>query len=241
MAARSAHSNRLLHKLSANSQVVLWDDLTSYLWVLWGYARWFLGGGPFFVDSIIRRTIPSLAIWLDSLIKPKVRVRVELVLLFLAVFIAGFLSWRDEHRRVAEEHAARTVAERQFACLARQAEGKQDRAAKKAQLQQFYVRSKPIYYAQLPKDISVEAFDQYVESFDTWAKQTAEWITKNLGEPAAARFLDSGAGSAMDWNRAANAKHNNIINLMTAFRKNLSDLVESDAWDAPNSSPDCRG
>jgi hypothetical protein len=79
-------------------------DLSLYFWGLWGYARWFLAGGPFFVDTIIKRIFPEFASKIDRVVKPQTRVRIELLLLFLAMFVAGFLAWKDEHLgRIAAE------------------------------------------------------------------------------------------------------------------------------------------
>jgi hypothetical protein len=78
------------------------QDLLSYFWALWGYARWLLAGGPFFVDAILKRAFPAASAWIDKRIHPTTRVRIEVALLFFAVFSAGFFSWRDEHQRVRQ-------------------------------------------------------------------------------------------------------------------------------------------
>jgi hypothetical protein len=81
-------------------------DFYSYLWLLAGYAKWLLTGGPFLVDTALKKYRPNWAAWLDKIILPETRRRFEIGLLLLAVFIAGFLAWRDEHtaRLAAEGH-----------------------------------------------------------------------------------------------------------------------------------------
>jgi hypothetical protein len=72
-------------------------DLYSYLWLLAGYAKWLLAGGPFFIDSLIKRAKPDWAQKIDALVLPKTRQKIEIGAILLAMFIAGFLTWRDEH------------------------------------------------------------------------------------------------------------------------------------------------
>jgi hypothetical protein len=84
----------------------MWEDFYSYLGVLWGDARWLLAGGPYFLDAIVRKTWPSGTEWLNTFVKPRVRRNIEIVIIIIAIFLAGFLAWRDEHhaRLVAEGH-----------------------------------------------------------------------------------------------------------------------------------------
>jgi hypothetical protein len=89
----------------------------------------------------------------------------------------------------------------------------------------------------LPKNISSEDFAKYQTAFNDWVMKTAEWIRVNMGEAAKDRFLDYGSGFNFTWNRAANEQHNNIINLLGAYRKPLSTLIETNAWDRISESP----
>lgn len=99
------------------------------------------------------------------------------------------------------------------------------------QLQKFYVESTPILNANLPRDISPQDFSKYQAMVNEWINHTATWIQDNMGEPARDRFLDYGQGFSFGWNRAVNEQHNNDINLLGAYRKNLSELIETNAWD----------
>ena len=84
----------------------MWGDLYTYFSLLWGYARWLLAGGPFLIDTVIKRAKPEWARWLDGYLLPKTRQRIEVTIILLAVFFAGFFAWRDEHvaRLLAEGH-----------------------------------------------------------------------------------------------------------------------------------------
>jgi hypothetical protein len=85
---------------------VAWDDLSAYFWSLWGYARWLLAGGPFFVDTLLKRIWPEAAKRLDSLASPSLRRNIEIMMIIVALFAASFLAWKDEHhaRLIAEGH-----------------------------------------------------------------------------------------------------------------------------------------
>ncbi len=82
----------------------MWDDFSSYLSALWGYARWILAGGPYFADAIVKRAFPKGAAYLDRFLKPNIRRILEITLIVGALFWASFLAWRDEHhsRLIAE-------------------------------------------------------------------------------------------------------------------------------------------
>jgi hypothetical protein len=99
------------------------------------------------------------------------------------------------------------------------------------QLQKFYVESTPLLNENLPKNISPQDFDKYQAAVNDWTNRTATWIQQNMGEPARDRFLDYGQGFSLNWNRAVNEQHNSDINALGAYRKNLSTLIETNAWD----------
>jgi hypothetical protein len=72
-------------------------DFYEYLWALVGYGKWLITGGPYLVDNIVRRVWPTGSQWLDKRLSPTTRTRCELWIVFSAIFLAGFLAWRDEH------------------------------------------------------------------------------------------------------------------------------------------------
>jgi len=105
------------------------------------------------------------------------------------------------------------------------------RLEKREKLQQFYIEAGALLDTPVAKTISDQDFKTYSDMIDAWATQTANWIGENLGAAARAKFLDRSSAPFLMYNAAANEKHNNIINALTAFRKNLSTLIETSAWD----------
>jgi hypothetical protein len=105
------------------------------------------------------------------------------------------------------------------------------RADVRKQLQQFYVVGGTFIDADLPKDISEGNFKEYEATVDQWANSTANWIAEHLGQAARAKFLDRSSMPFLSYNKAVNESHNNLLNAVTAFRKNLSTLIETGAWD----------
>ena len=105
-----------------------------------------------------------------------------------------------------------------------------NKASRKAELQQFYMAGAQLL-RPLPKDMSPEDFKKYQEECDAWLNQTINWIEKNMGDAAKARFLDTGGSLSFSYSAAINEKHNNIIGAIVTYRKNLQTLiVEFDSW-----------
>jgi hypothetical protein len=102
----------------------------------------------------------------------------------------------------------------------------------RAQLQSFYISGGAILDRPLAKDISNEEFQRYESETTVWATETRDWIEKNLGHAAAVRFLDLSGNLSFGTSRAANTRHNELINALTGFRKNLTQMIEVNAWDA---------
>jgi hypothetical protein len=118
------------------------------------------------------------------------------------------------------------------ALLIAQAEAVPDkRAAIRTRLQQFYIVGGQILDANIPKDILPADFKKYEELGDSWTTETANWIGENIGLAARAKFLDRSSAPFLIYDRKVNDTHNNIINALVAYRKNLSTLIETSAWD----------
>jgi hypothetical protein len=106
-----------------------------------------------------------------------------------------------------------------------------DRAKRKKivdQLQGFYIEASGLFGQPITDQGSFEIFRAKV---DTWGNDTVNWIQNNMGLAAKEKFLDPGSGSSLSWNKAFNAEHNNYLNFLTYTRKNLSTLIETNAWD----------
>lgn len=130
--------------------------------------------------------------------------------------------------------AFRLVNEREKYLIAQSSIISDKRAAIRTQLQQFYIESDKFINADLPKNISEEDFKKYSDDATAWANNTADWIGTNLGAAARAKFLDKSGALSMSYSNSVNNVHNNILNSLNAFRKNLSTLIETGAWDKTN-------
>jgi hypothetical protein len=105
------------------------------------------------------------------------------------------------------------------------------RTAIKDRLQQFYVDVGPLIERPLPKDISEEDFNKYVDETTSWMNKTAHWIETHMGVPARERFLDLTGMQFGRYLSAINDRHNSILANLTRLRVNLRALIESSAWD----------
>ena len=102
----------------------------------------------------------------------------------------------------------------------------------RAKLQGFYISGGAILDRPLSKDISVSEMQAYEAEANAWATQTRDWIETTLGHAAAVRFLDLSTALSFSSSRAANSRHNELLNSITGFRKNLTQMIEVNAWDA---------
>jgi hypothetical protein len=136
---------------------------------------------------------------------------------------------------VVSSESFRLINAREKALVEQAAKGNDQRRAVREKLQQFYIASGPLLNRNIPKDVSQEEFNKYVEEVNVWILGTAAWIKENLGDAAEARFGDIGGGFSFSWNRAANEQHNTIINVLTKYRENLAKLIETSAWDEAKS------
>jgi hypothetical protein len=72
------------------------ENLLSYFKSFQDQWLWSLAFGPFTIDEIVRRYCPWL--WEKRLIwKPRNRKRIEIFIIILGVFFAGFFAWQGEH------------------------------------------------------------------------------------------------------------------------------------------------
>jgi hypothetical protein len=105
------------------------------------------------------------------------------------------------------------------------------RAATREKLQALYVECGSLLNAPLQKGISDVDFKKYADAVDAWLNVAANWIGETLGDAARAKFLDRSSAPFLMYDRAVNTHHNNIINALTSSGKNLSTLIETNAWD----------
>jgi hypothetical protein len=161
--------------------------------------------------------VAALAIW------ERWRSRNVAFRFYIAVFVgfgfvaASFQTWRQEyHNGLAVDHAASYVT---------------NRSATKAKLQTFYIEIGQMIDTPVPADISAEDFKQFTDTTNQKLGEIVTWITENMGQPAAARFLDRSSMTAGRYSNAANDVHNTILMNESRYRQNLLVMIESNSWD----------
>jgi len=101
---------------------------------------------------------------------------------------------------------------------------------RKEGLQSFYVSVGPIITRPIAKDISEDDFEKYLDEGAAWVTSCANYIEQTMGVAASERFLDRTSKMAAHYSGAVNKRHNNMVQDLTHFRKNLLALIESNAW-----------
>jgi uncharacterized protein YjfI (DUF2170 family) len=128
--------------------------------------------------------------------------------------------------------AIRWVNNREKGLIFAAAQTSDTRIAIRAHLQQLFIENGNLLEFPIPKDTSQEAFNRYVNTVQNWIDVSSQWIADNLGEAAKAKFQDRSSAQPINYDRAYNGLHNNIIATLVCFRKNLSTLIETSAWDS---------
>ncbi len=100
----------------------------------------------------------------------------------------------------------------------------------KKQLQEFYISGTELLQRNLPKDISEEDFDSYVNETKQWVNETAHWIQENMSYPARVRFLDRTGIISAQYSAQVNERHGKIIANLQRFKENLETLMRADDW-----------
>ncbi len=103
------------------------------------------------------------------------------------------------------------------------------------QLQQFYISESNLFNRVVANNDDVKKLNDETMAL---SNIIAEWVVKNMGDAAVAKIFDPGSGIGVNWWRAFNQEHVNILNYIVMIRRNLSDLIESAAWDGSVKSGD---
>jgi hypothetical protein len=98
-----------------------------------------------------------------------------------------------------------------------------------AKLHEFYIRAAPF----ASRSVRPENFHQDVSEIEAWANDTAGWIDANLGCAARERFLDRTDHSPIVYN-GVSKEHSDALVSVNGWRRNLTRLIENDAWDSKN-------
>jgi hypothetical protein len=82
-----------------------------YLGAVAGHWLAFMSAGPFVVDQFLQWLSPSVKEKMDAKLQPRVRRRIEVALMIIGVFLAGFFAFQDERdARLAAEHKASSAS-----------------------------------------------------------------------------------------------------------------------------------
>jgi hypothetical protein len=95
-------------------------------------------------------------------------------------------------------------------------------------LQNFYMRGGELFRRKISDEPSL---NQWMTDVNSWAIETQNWIAGNMGQPAVEKFVDQGNTGDVNWGDSFNQAHTNVRNTIARFRRNLSTLIETAAWD----------
>ena len=95
----------------------------------------------------------------------------------------------------------------------------------------YYVELADFLGRKVPKEVSAQDFDNYVSEANSLLTRIVEWIEANLGHAAVVRFFDRSAQMGVSYANAASERHNTLLSNFSTFQKNMSRLIETDAWD----------
>jgi hypothetical protein len=76
------------------------------------------------------------------------------------------------------------------------------------------------------------AVDRLEADAKAWERETAAWIESHIGPAARERFLDAGSKTAWMWGKGPSydIRYSNILNTISGKRKNLTVLLETNAY-----------
>ena len=98
----------------------------------------------------------------------------------------------------------------------------------RAGLQSFYVRGGELFRRKVSDEPTL---NKWITDANAWVSETEKWIAENMGEAAGEKFVDMGNTADVGWVDSFNQIHTNMRNSVARFRRNLSTLIETAAWD----------
>lgn len=98
----------------------------------------------------------------------------------------------------------------------------------RAGLQNFYVQGGELFRRKISDEPSL---NKWMTDANSWAIETQNWIAGNMGHAAVEKFVDQGNTGDVNWGDSFNQTHTNARNTIARFRRNLSTLIETAAWD----------
>ena len=95
-------------------------------------------------------------------------------------------------------------------------------------LQNFYVQGGELFRRKVSDEPSL---NKWLNDGNSWVTETEKWIAENMGQAAGEKFVDQGNSADVGWSDSFNQIHVNARNMIARFRRNLSTLIETAAWD----------
>jgi hypothetical protein len=173
------------------------------------------GAALFGVERFADRYSPWLRNQLDR-IPTHVRRFIEISLFLLAFFYAGFSAWNDEHNTEMAEKC--------------KIEKSEDRSAARNELAAFMKEAQELSTA-LTKNSSSEDVKTWFSKENDWEWKVYTWTRDNLGDAAAIKVIDKTGTPMMIWQNNISPEHNETLNTIGRIKHNISDLMDSSAWD----------
>ena len=174
----------------------------------WAYVTWFNQTGSDFNDA-----------WRGTLIAAGAVLTVFSVgFAFNVIFVSPYRLWLRQRGQIAD--LSKTV---------------DDRKGRRAELLSRYAKGKGVYEALRATRSDAEAITA-VANLNAWTSNTADWITRNMGEGALARFQKSGKeefaylGAEAHSAEVARARQK-ILTVCNINLNNLEELVKTHVWD----------
>jgi uncharacterized coiled-coil protein SlyX len=98
----------------------------------------------------------------------------------------------------------------------------------RAGLKAFYIRGGEIFRRKV---VDEPTMNNWVNDANSWYVETAKWINEHMGEAAVEKFIDMGNTADVGWGDSFSQIHTNMRNSVARYRRNLSTLIETAAWD----------
>jgi len=159
-----------------------------------------------------------------------------IAIVLVGAIIFGGVEWHDSGTESALRATNDMLREELKGVSPWTAAEQEHHAHTREKLQEFYVASGVLAnrsFQNRSLDDSKESQELDV-AMKKWVKDTELWIQKNMGDAARLRFLDNGGYVDIDALLFRDYTIPVDYNLFSKLRRNLQEIIENPAWDAPN-------
>lgn len=95
-------------------------------------------------------------------------------------------------------------------------------------LKEIYMQGGELVGREIAND---EEFNKYETEMFAWSNAASKWVESNMGDAAASLLRDKQGILPYVRDTDYNQKHSHYINFVTKLRQNLTQLIDSAAWD----------